>query len=135
MFYLAKAQDYPLLNLFWTMLWLFLWILWIFLLIRIISDIFRSHDLNGWGKSAWCLFVILLPFLGVLMYLIFRGGEMQNRDIASAQAANAAMTDYIRQTAGTTPSTAEELTKLAELHSQGVLTEAEFAAQKAKLLG
>lgn len=132
---LASPQNYPLLNLFWTMLWLFVWILWIFLLIRIITDIFRSHDLGGVAKAAWVLFVILLPFLGVLMYLIFRGGEMHNRDVASAQASNDAMTAYIRQTAGTTPSTAEELSKLAELHSQGVLTEAEFAAQKAKLLG
>jgi|SRR4051794_748232 len=132
---LAKAQDYPLLNLFWTMLWLFVWILWIFLLIRIISDIFRSHDLNGWAKAAWLLFVIIAPFLGVLVYLIARGGKMQDRDIKQAQAYDAQMRSYIQETASSGSSTAGELEKLAALHTQGVLTDAEFATQKAKLLG
>ncbi len=131
---LAKAQDYPLLNLFWTMLWLFVWILWIFLLIRIISDIFRSHDLGGWGKAAWLIFVIILPFLGILVYLIARGGGMQDRDIKQAQAADAAMRSYIQETASSSSSTAAELEKLSALHTQGVLTDAEFASQKAKLL-
>ena len=131
---LAKAQDYPLLNLFWTMLWLFVWILWIFLLIRIISDIFRSHDLGGWGKAAWLIFVIILPFLGILVYLIARGSSMQDRDIKQAQAADAAMRSYIQETASSSSSTAAELEKLSALHTQGVLTDAEFASQKAKLL-
>lgn len=131
---LGAAQDYPLLNLFWTMLWLFLWILWIFLLIRIILDIFRSDDLGGWGKALWVIFIIILPFIGVLVYLIARGSGMQKRDVRDARAADQEMRSYIRSAAATPASTAEELSKLASLRDQGVLTEAEFDAQKAKLL-
>ena len=133
---LVAAQDYPLLNLFWTMLWLFLWILWIFLLVRIILDIFRSDDLGGWGKALWVIFIVILPFIGVLVYLIARGAGIQRRDARQARAADQEMRGYIREVAATpgTPSTAEELTKLATLRDQGVLTEAEFDAQKAKLL-
>lgn len=129
---LADSWNYPLLNVFLTMLWFFLWILWIYLVIRIFIDIFRSRDLGGWGKAGWTIFVIILPFLGVLVYLIARGGSMQKRDIAEAQQADEEARAYIRQTAGTGPS--DELTKLAALRDQGVLTADEFAAQKAKLL-
>jgi ABC-type multidrug transport system fused ATPase/permease subunit len=133
---LGAAQNYPLLNLFWTMLWLFIWILWIFLLVRIILDIFRSDDLGGWSKALWVIFIIILPFIGVLVYLIARGSGMQKRDVRDARAADQEMRGYIREAAATpgAPSTAEELTKLATLRDQGVLTEAEFDAQKAKLL-
>jgi hypothetical protein len=131
---LGAAQDYPLLNLFWTMLWLFIWILWIFLLVRIILDIFRSDDLGGWGKALWVIFIIVLPFLGVLVYLIARGSGMYKRDVRDARAADEATRSYIQSVAATTPSTAEELSKLASLRDQGVLTQAEFDAQKAKLL-
>ena len=131
---LGAAQNYPLLNLFWTMLWLFIWILWIFLLVRIILDIFRSDDLGGWGKALWVIFIIILPFLGVLVYLIARGSGMQKRDVRDARAADQEMRSYIRSAAETPPSTAEELSKLAALRDQGVLTEAEFDTQKAKLL-
>jgi type VI protein secretion system component VasK len=128
------SQNYPLLNLFWTMLWLFLWILWLFLLFRIILDIFRSNDLGGWGKAAWLIFIIVLPFLGVLVYLIVRGRSMADRDQRQAKDADAAMRTYIQSAAGSSTSSAEELSKLAALRDQGVLTDAEFAAQKAKLL-
>ena len=132
---LGAAQDYPLLNLFWTMLWLFIWILWIFLLVRIILDIFRSDDLGGWSKALWVIFIIILPFIGVLVYLIARGSGMHRRDVRDARAADQEMQSYIRSAAAATPpSTAEELSKLASLRDQGVLTEAEFDAQKAKLL-
>ena len=131
---LAAAQDYPLLNLFWTMLWLFLWILWIFLLVRIILDIFRSDDLGGWGKALWVIFIIILPFLGVIVYLIARGSGIQKRDVRDARRADQEMRSYIREVAPAQSSTAEELTKLATLRDQGVLTQAEFDAQKAKLL-
>jgi type VI protein secretion system component VasK len=131
---LAASQDYPLLNLFWTMLWFFLWILWIFLLIRIITDIFRSHDLNGWTKAAWLLFVIILPFLGVLVYLIARGSDMQRRDVRQAENNEAAFRTYVQDAAGS-GSTADELTKLVTLRDQGVLTNEEFAAQKSRILG
>jgi hypothetical protein len=127
-------QNYPLLNLFWTMLWLFLWIMWIFLLIRIITDVFRSRDLSGWGKAGWTIFLILIPFLTALAYLIVRGGSMHERDAENAAAADRAMRTYIQSTAGATSSTAEELQKLADLRDRGVLSPAEFDAQKAKLL-
>ncbi|MGX7678990.1 SHOCT domain-containing protein [Jatrophihabitans sp. DSM 45814] len=107
--------------------------MFIFLLIRIISDIFRSSDLNGWGKAAWSLFVIILPFLGCLVYLIARGSSMQERDVKQARAGEEAFRGYVQQAAGTT-SAADQLTKLAELHDRGVLTDAEFASQKAKTL-
>ncbi len=128
------SQDYPLLNLFWTMLWLFLWVLWFFLLFRIIIDIFRSHDLGGWGRALWLIFVIVLPFLGVFVYLIVRGSSMGQRDAREAQEMDAATRSYIQSAAGASTSTAEELTKLSRLRDQGVITDAEFAAQKAKVL-
>ena len=129
---LADQWRFPLLNIFLTMLWFFLWILWIFLLVRIISDVFRSHDLSGWGKAGWTLFIIVLPFLGALMYLIFRGGSMHTREVQQAQNADEALRTYVRQTTGA--GTSDELAKLAALRDQGVLTPEEFAAQKAKLL-
>jgi Short C-terminal domain/Phospholipase_D-nuclease N-terminal len=128
------AYDYPVLGFFWSMLWLFLWILWFFLLFRVIMDVFRDDHLGGWGKAAWLIFVIILPFLGVFVYLIARGGKMGERDMQQARAQEAAFQDYVRQTAGTAPSTADEITKLTQLKDQGVITDAEFNAQKAKLL-
>jgi hypothetical protein len=130
--------NYPLLDAFLTMMWFFLWILWIFLLIRIFMDIFRSDDLGGWGKAGWSIFIIILPFLGVLVYLIARGKGMAQRDNRDIQAANQAFDERVRQVAAANGSsqgsTAEELSKLAELRSSGVLTDAEFNAQKAKIL-
>jgi len=130
----SAAYQYPLLDIFLTMFWLFIWILWIFLLIRILIDIFRSDDLGGWGKALWVIFIIILPFIGVLVYIIARGHSMQNRDVQSAQAADQAMRAYVQSAAGTSASTAEELNKLAELRDRGVLSPQEFDAQKAKLL-
>lgn len=127
------AYDYPLLGVFWTFMFWFLWIAWILLLFRVIFDIFRSRDLGGVGKGFWALFVIVLPWLGVLVYLIARGGRMAERDIEEASAREEAFQDYIRRTAGTT-STADELTKLSDLRAQGVITDTEFEQQKAKLL-
>ena len=127
------AYDYPLLGVFWTFMFWFLWIAWILLLFRVIFDIFRSRDLGGVGKAFWALFVIVLPWLGVLVYLIARGGRMAERDILEATAREEAFQDYIRRTAGTT-STADELTKLSDLRAQGVITDTEFEQQKAKLL-
>jgi ABC-type multidrug transport system fused ATPase/permease subunit len=128
------ATDYPLLDVFWTMLWFFLFFLWIWLLVMIFGDIFRSHDLSGGAKALWVVFVIFLPFLGVLLYLIFRGGKMQERNVRQAQQDDAAFRGYVRDAAGTT-STADELTRLAALRDQGVITDAEFQQQKVALLG
>ena len=127
------AYVYPLLGVFWSMLIFFLWIAWFMLLFRIIGDIFRSADLGGFAKTLWFIFVIFAPFLGVLVYCIARGGSMAERSFAKASSQQAAMDDYVRQTAGS-GGTADELAKFASLRDQGVITDAEFAAQKAQLL-
>ncbi len=128
------AYDYPLLGAFWTILWIFIWIMWIFLLFRIIVDIFRSHDMGGFAKALWLIFVLILPFLGVFVYVIARGHGMGERDMAIAQARNDQFNAYVREAASTGGGTADELAKLADLRERGVITDAEFAAQKAKLL-
>ena len=130
-------MDYPLLNLFLTMLYFFLWIAWLFLLFRIILDIFRSHDLGGWGKAGWTILILFVPFLGVLIYVIARGSSMQERDMQQARDSKQAMDRYITETAkGAAPSTSpvDELTKLADLHKSGAINDDEFAAMKAKVL-
>ena len=126
------AYDYPLLGLFWTMLMLFLWIAWIMLLFHVVVDIFRS-DMNGFAKALWAIFVIVVPWLGVLVYLIANGDSMAKRNVAAAQQQQAQLDEYIRSTAST-GSAADEIAKLAGLRDQGLLTEQEFAQQKAKLL-
>jgi len=129
------AYDYPLVGIFLTMLWFFLFFIWIWILITVFIDIFRSHDLNGWVKALWVIFVIILPFLGVFVYLIARGGKMHERSMREAAAQKNAFDQYLRETAGTTGSSAaDQLTKLADLKNQGVITDAEFEAQKAKIL-
>ena len=128
------AYDYPLLGFFWTVLMVFIWVAWIILLIRVFSDVFRNHEMSGWAKAFWVIFVVILPFLGVLIYLIANGSGMAKRDMAQAQAAQQQFDSYVRQTAGSASSSADELAKLAGLRDQGVITDAEFAAQKAKLL-
>ncbi|MGW4803113.1 SHOCT domain-containing protein [Kitasatospora sp. NPDC004272] len=136
-------DNYPLLDIFWTMLELFLWILWFFLLFKIITDVFRSEDMGGWGKAGWTIFVILLPFLGVLVYLIARGGSMHQRDVDQARRADAAFQDYVRKAAGTgggttgggtTTGHVEDLAKLADLKNSGALSEEEYQRAKDKLL-
>jgi Short C-terminal domain len=129
------AYDYPILGFFWTVLILMLWIWWLFLLFRIIFDIFRRHDLSGWGKAGWLILTLIIPFLGVLIYVIVNGQGMAERAMADAQKADQQTQEYIRQAAGTSASTADELSKLAALKDQGVLSDQEFAAQKAKILG
>ena len=128
------AYDYPLLGVFWTMLWFFLWFAWLMLLFRVFADIFRSKDMNGWAKALWTIFVIFLPFLGVLIYVIVRGDSMTERDVASSRQSEEAFRSYIQDAAGSGGGTADELTKLADLKAKGVITDDEFAQQKAKLL-
>ena len=127
------AYDYPILGLFWTMLFVFLWVAWIMLVFRVIIDVFRS-DSGGFTKALWLIFVVLVPWLGVLAYVIVNGGDTTRRNIESAQQQQAAVDSYIRQVSADGNGTAAELAKLAELKDSGVLTEAEFAQQKAKLL-
>jgi ABC-type multidrug transport system fused ATPase/permease subunit len=128
------AYTYPLLDFFWTMLEIFLFVIWIYLLFVVFVDIFRSHDMGGVAKALWVIFVIILPFLGVFVYLIARGGKMHERAEAAAAAQQKAFDSYVQQAAGGS-STADQLSKLADLKDKGTITEAEFAAEKAKILG
>jgi Short C-terminal domain/Phospholipase_D-nuclease N-terminal len=121
-------------QLLWSMLWFFMFIIWIWVLIAIFGDIFRSEDLSGGMKAFWTIFVVILPWFGILIYLIVRGGGMQKRAIARAQANESQFRDYVQQTAGSGTSTADQISKLADLKNQGAITDAEFEAQKAKLL-
>lgn len=129
------ATDYPVLDLFLTMLYFFLFFIWIWLLIMVLLDVFRSHDMGGGAKALWCIFIIILPFLGVFVYLLARGGSMHERQARQAADQQKAFDQYVRQTAGTQGAdTASQLTKLADLKSKGVLTEEEFQSEKSKLL-
>ena len=132
---LAASYQYPILDFFLTMLYFFLFIIWIWLLIMVFSDIFRSHDLGGWAKALWSIFIIVIPFFGVFVYLIARGGKMHERAADQAAQQQKAFDQYVKQAAGTPgESSADQLHKLADLKTQGVLTDAEFEAQKAKIL-
>ncbi len=131
---MLASTNYPVLDAFLTMLWFFLFVIWIWLLIMVFIDIFRSHDMGGLAKALWVIFIIILPFLGVLVYLIARGGKMHERAAAEAAQQQKAFDTYVRQTASSGDSSADQLSKLADLKSQGVLTDAEFEAQKAKIL-
>jgi hypothetical protein len=126
------GTTYPVLDIFWTMLQLFLFFIWIYLIFMIFTDIFRSHDLKGWTKALWVIGIIILPFLGSFLYLIVRGGKMHERAARAMQAQQQAFDDYVHKAAGS--STADQLHKLADLKDRGVLTEDEFATEKAKLL-
>jgi hypothetical protein len=128
------AYTYPLADLFGTMLGFFLLIIWFWLLIIVFSDIFRSHDLGGGAKAFWVIFVIILPFLGIFVYLIARGGKMQERAAKQAEQQQEAFDAYVQETAGTAPDSTAQLAKLADLKQQGVITDAEFESQKAKIL-
>lgn len=127
-------MHYPLLDAFFTIMWFFIWILWIVLVVRIVLDIFASHDLGGWGKAGWTIFVVLLPFLGVFCYLVARGHSMHDRQRKAAQQQDEAFRSYVRDAAGTGNGSADELTKLADLRDRGVITEEEFQQGKAKIL-
>jgi hypothetical protein len=128
------ASDFGTGQVFLSMLWFFLFFIWIWLLIVVFSDLFRSHDLGGWAKAAWVIGIIILPYLGVLLYLIVRGHKMAEHAQQAAAAQDAAARQYIQQAAGTTGSTADEIQRLADLKAQGVISDAEFEAGKAKAL-
>jgi len=130
---LASSYSYPLLGAFWTILEIFLWVLWIWVLIYVFIDIFRSHDLSGWAKALWFLFVLFIPLIGVLVYLIARGGEMHERAVQQAQQQDRELRNYVQEAAGS-PTSADQLSKLADLRDRGVITADEFERQKAKVL-
>ena len=130
---LASSYSYPLLGAFWTILEVFLWVLWIWVLIYVFIDIFRSHDLSGWAKALWFLFVLFIPLIGVLVYLIARGGKMQERAVQDAQQQDKEFRTYVQEAASSaTP--ADQLAKLADLRDRGVISAEEFEREKAKVL-
>jgi hypothetical protein len=126
------AYTYPLLNIFWTMLEIFAFVVYFWLLISIYMDIFRNSSMSGGVKALWVLFVFFIPLFGILVYLIVHGGEMHERAAQAAQQQQQAFDSYVKEAAGT--SSTDELAKLADLKEKGVLSDAEFEAQKAKLL-
>jgi ABC-type multidrug transport system fused ATPase/permease subunit len=130
---LASSYSYPLLGAFWTILEIFLWVLWIWVLIYVFIDIFRSRDLSGWAKALWFIFVLFIPLIGVLVYLIARGGKMHERAVREAQQQDQEFRRYVQEAAGS-QNTADQLAKLADLRDRGVITPEEFEREKAKVL-
>jgi len=128
------AAEFGTGQVFWSFLWFFLFFIWIWLLIVVFGDIFRSQDLGGWAKAIWCIFIILVPYLGVFVYLIARGGKMHEHAVAAAQAQDQAMRQYVQNVAGSGGSTADELARLADLREKGVISDAEFEQLKAKAM-
>jgi Tfp pilus assembly protein PilO len=133
MFLASSSYSYPVLGVFWTILMIFLWVIWFWILITIIIDIFRSHDLSGWAKALWFVFILLLPLVGVLVYLIARGGKMHEHQVQAAQLQEEQVRSYVQQAAGS-QSSADQLAKLADLRDRGVITAEEFDREKAKIL-
>ncbi len=129
----SSSYSYPLLGAFWTIFEIFLWVIWFWILITVFIDIFRSHDLSGGGKALWFIFVLFIPLIGVLAYLIVRGGSMHERSVHQAHQQEKEFRSYVQQAAGE-GSSAEQLAKLAELRDRGVLTPEEFEREKAKIL-
>jgi hypothetical protein len=129
------AADYPFMDVFWSMLVFFFWVVWIWILITVLSDLFRRSDLSGWGKAAWMLFVIVLPYLGVFIYLITQGRQMAERRAEDMEASRAALDDHIRSVA--TPSAsapAEQIATAKQLLDTGTIDQAEFDQIKRRAL-
>ena len=131
--YLASSYSYPILGAFWTIFIIFLWVIWFWILITVFIDLFRSHDLSGWAKALWFIFILFLPLIGVLVYLIARGGKMHEHAARDAQVQEQQFRQYVQEAAGS-GNTADQLAKLADLRDRGVITAAEFDREKAKLL-
>jgi hypothetical protein len=133
---LLLAAEFGTGQVLWSLLWFFLFFVWIMLIFTIFGDIIRSDDMGGWAKAIWSIFIIFLPFLGILIYLIVRGGGMAERNVAAAKKQQAMMDDYIRTSAaGDAGSEADQLAKLADLHAAGKIDDAEYATAKAKVIG
>ena len=131
---LAASTDYPVLNVFWTIFEIFAFVVWFWLLFMILTDVFRSRDLSGWGKAGWTIFVIFLPVIGILTYLIVRGRSMHERSAQQAAQRDEAFRSYVQEAAGTPASSADQLAKLADLRQRGVITSDEFEQEKSKVL-
>jgi hypothetical protein len=127
------AADYPFLNILWSMMLFFAWVAWIWIAITCFADIFRRHDVGGWSKALWVVFIILIPFLGVLVYLIAQHDGMRERSVKQAQAQQQAFDDYVKQTAGGAGA-ATEIAKAKDLLDAGTITQDDFEKLKAKAL-
>jgi Short C-terminal domain/Phospholipase_D-nuclease N-terminal len=125
------AADYPFLDVLWTLIIFFCWVAWIWIVITVFIDLFRRDDIGGWGKAGWVVFVIVLPFLGVLVYLIAQHDGMRERSVREATEQKQAFDQYVRETAG---GSATEIAKAKELLDSGAITQEEFDALKAKAL-
>lgn len=130
----SSSYSYPLLGAFWTIFEIFLWVIWFWVLITVFIDIFRSRDLSGWAKALWFLFVLLVPLIGVLVYLIARGGKMHERAARQAERQDEEFRAYVQQAAGSQDGPADQLARLADLRDRGVITAEEFDREKAKVL-
>ena len=131
----SSSYSYPLLGAFWTIFMIFLWVIWIWILVRVFIDIFRSRDLSGWAKALWFLFVLFIPIIGVVVYLIARGDSMSERAEQQAREQDAEFRGYVQEAAADSPaSTADQLAQLADLRDRGVITAGEFEREKAKVL-
>ena len=126
------AADYPFMDVFWTMLIFFFWVIWIWILVTVLIDLFRRHDISGWGKAAWALFVIVLPYLGVFIYLITQGKSMAERRADEIRASRAAFDDQVRSVAASDPG--DQIAKAKELLDSGAIDQAEFEQLKRKAL-
>jgi hypothetical protein len=129
------AADYPFLNIFWSMIIFFAWVVWIWMMITILSDVFRRRDMSGWGKAAWTVFLIVVPFLGALIYLIANHDGMTDRNVKQAQTAQAEFDDYVKTVATNGGGPAAEIEKAKSLLDSGAINQSEFEALKAKALG
>jgi hypothetical protein len=127
------ASDYPFLDILWTMLIFFAWVIWFWILIRVFVDVFRRHDISGWGKAGWVILTVALPFIGVLIYLIAHGQEMGQRDIEQAQAQQAQFDQYVRSAAAADGGAAQ-IAQAKSLLDSGAITQAEYDTLKAKAL-
>lgn len=129
------ASDYPLMNVFWTMVIFFAWMIWIWLLITIFADLFSRRDVGGWGKAGWTLFVLVLPFVGVLIYLISQSSAMADRRMAQVKAQQESFDSYVKSVAATSDAApASEIGRAKELLDSGAITQDEYDALKAKAL-
>lgn len=128
---MVLATEYPFLDILWTMIIFFAWVAWLWIVITVFMDLFRRHDIGGWQKAAWVVFVIVLPFLGVLVYLIAQHDGMRERSMKEAETEKAAFDQYVREAAG---GSAAEIAKAKELLDAGAITQAEFDAIKAKAI-
>jgi hypothetical protein len=126
------AADYPFMDVLWSMIIFFFWVIWIWIVITVLIDVFRRHDIGGFAKALWVIFVVILPWLGVLIYLVAQHDGMRERSLKQAQTQQQAFDDYVRDTAG--GGAAADIAKAKELLDSGAITQAEFEALKAKAL-